>query len=240
MPIAREELVKRGASKRAMPLVQQTRTTMLVAAGDGEALVALLPSPTYLTDTAAKADAVEAALSDRFIAEADAKGATSVQDEAMANLKNWRRRAVKRASRARNQGAAIPAELTVLGRQDSVSTTLTAAHDQVSKLDKLSAEIAKAGPDPAPLIAEGKTLVAALSAADAEQEAARLATFPKAVLDFYAAKGELYFALKAINDAGQELHAGSPADAGKYNLSILNRRSARPTNGDADPVAPTA
>ena len=46
--------------------------------------------------------------------------------------------------------------------------------------------------------------------------------------------------LKVINNAGHELYAGNPAEAGKFNMSILHRQAPPAAAPDAVPVSPAA
>ena len=77
-------------------------------------------------------------------------------------------------------------------------------------------------------IDEGRKIFQALQEADSTQERARSADMPAAVSAFNAKKGELYDMLKVINNAGHELYASNPAEAGKFNMSILHRHAPQP------------
>jgi hypothetical protein len=88
------------------------------------------------------------------------------------------------------------------------------------------------------VVGEGESLVAHLSSVDAAQENARLDRLPKAVADFYEAKGRLYFALKMINDAGRAFHADAVPEAAKFNLAILYRRPHTPPADGEAPATP--
>jgi hypothetical protein len=81
------------------------------------------------------------------------------------------------------------------------------------------------GPGIEPLLEQGRALQAALAAADATQEQARLAALPDKVRDHFAAKGALYLGLKILNDAARELHADDAAAAARFNLKILYRKA---------------
>ena len=85
------------------------------------------------------------------------------------------------------------------------------------------------------LLAEGKTISLALKSSDAEQEVTRFHALPVSVAAFYEQKGLLHVALKAINDAGHELHASDSKSASRYNLSILYRRAGKRASGEAAP-----
>jgi hypothetical protein len=87
------------------------------------------------------------------------------------------------------------------------------------------------------LLAEGKSLIAAMGGAVANHEVKRLKDLPDAVKAFRAQKGLLYIGLKRINDAGGELHSGDARAAAQYNLTILHRHA--PKKKD-DPNAPSA
>jgi hypothetical protein len=87
-------------------------------------------------------------------------------------------------------------------------------------------------------IDEGRQIFQALQDADSTQERARSADLPAAVTAFNAKKGELYNLLKVINNAGHEYYANNPAEAGKFNMTILHRH-APPTAAEPAPPAPT-
>ena len=116
--------------------------------------------------------------------------------------------------------------------------------DQMSKtlslLEKHAADMEKIGLPVQEHLVEGRRLHQALQAADSAQERTRAADMPAATAAFCAKKGELYSMLKVINNAGHELYAGNPAEAGKFNMSILHRQAPPAAAPDAVPVSPAA
>ena len=83
------------------------------------------------------------------------------------------------------------------------------------------------GKDPKVLLDEGKGIWSRLLSADAVQDVKRLRDLPGALRRFYELKGLLYFAIKAINDAGHDLYADDATSASRFNLHILYRRGTR-------------
>lgn len=77
-----------------------------------------------------------------------------------------------------------------------------------------------------------------LQQADSAQEQARAFDLPASVATFYLRKGELYTALKVINNAGHELYAHDLPSAAKFNMSILHLRGPQATEPAPAP-APT-
>jgi hypothetical protein len=71
-------------------------------------------------------------------------------------------------------------------------------------------------------------------------EIKRIKALPTTVRDFYYEKGLLYLGLKAINEAGRELHADSKAEAAKYDLSILYRNTSKKKPAREASSAPTS
>jgi hypothetical protein len=211
-----------GAHHRASYLVQQAGYTLGLAAADGAALSALLP-PNYLDQVAQARNDVDHARQDKVNMEAESKQATNAQNIQVRAAKVWLRKAVKRSQRAQRQGATVAAELTQIGRTQTVPAILEQVSKVLALLASHATELDSLGPPTQPLIDEGQQLYDTLQQVDADQERTRAAVLPASVVAFYTRKGELYVGLKVINDAGHELHAQDPQAAAKYNLSILNR-----------------
>jgi uncharacterized ParB-like nuclease family protein len=131
----------------------------------------------------------------------------------------------------------MPEALVTIGR---VGSGTAALQKQILEMTELASKVATLLPGKGveALIAEGTALAASLGEANAAQSVAHGKALPEAVASFYQEKGRLYYALKAINDAGHELHAADPAAAAKYNLSILHRKAAKRTAPADPPVAP--
>jgi hypothetical protein len=211
-----------GAHYRASYLVQQAGYTLGIAAADGAALSALLP-PNYLDQVTQARNDVDRARQDKVNMEAESKQATNAQNTQVRAAKVWLRKAVKRSQRAQRQGATIAAELTQIGRTQTVPAILQQVSKVLALLASHIAELDSLGPPTQPLIDEGQQLYNTLQQVDADQERTRAAALPASVVAFCTRKGELYLGLKVINDAGHELHAHDPQAAAKYNLSILHR-----------------
>jgi len=146
-------------------------------------------------------------------------------DLSVAALKVWRRAVANRARRLLRAGGSVPAELILIGSNQSVPAILDQSSKVLGLLAENAAALATIGPAVEPLIEQGRKLYQALDQADSAQEKVRASELPASVVAFYAKKGELYTGLKIINDAGHELHAHDPQAAARYNLSILYRRS---------------
>jgi hypothetical protein len=228
-----DEMIEMGARLRGPYLLQQAGYTIGIARADGEALAALLPAG-YLDAVEAARDAVSAATQDRAVLEDEARELTRAQDAQLQAAKVWRRRVVNRGRRMERMGRRVPELLTAIGAARTVPavtaqiTNMTAALE--AQLEAMGGETAR------PLLDEGRTILTALSQVDAQQESARLTTLPQRVRDYYQAKGTLYIGLKALNDAGRELHSDDPARAVAYNLRILHRR----VGGSGPSPAPAA
>jgi hypothetical protein len=120
-------------------------------------------------------------------------------------------------------GRDLPPELgkvsspaTVPGMLEHVSQTLSLLAQHAPDMEAIGLPVQTH-------IEEGRKIFAAPQAADSAQERARSADMPAAVAAFCAKKGELCSMLKVINNAGQEHFANNPAEAGKFNMSILHR-----------------
>jgi len=230
-------LARTGNRLRAAFLVQQAQYTLEVANADGPALWALLPAgyERAMRDTM---QSLERRRNEKTFAEEESRLATIAQNDWMAQGKIWRRKVVARARRATRLGKEMPETLLRIGRAWSVQALLGQIIDMVHLLEQYAGDIPGGVAD---LVAEGREIARELSTADAKQEAARLAELPQAVRAYYADKGRLYFGIKAINDAGRELHAEDTTMAARYNLSILHRRPSRSKSdiGATTPDAPS-
>jgi hypothetical protein len=216
------ELAKMGQRFRTSPLVQQGRYTVGTAIGEGPPMAALLPTG-HLDETAQLCDSVDKARQDKAVMAAEAKQATGAQNDSARDLKVWLQKAVNRAVRAYHMGVPLPDELTVMGHLQTVPALLDKSSKVLGLLTEHASTLVKVGPEVQPLIDEGKKKYQALEQADTLQEQARVSDLPAAVFAFYVAKAKLYLALKIINSAGHELHAGDPRASARYNLSILHR-----------------
>lgn len=215
----------------------QAGYTLGIAAADGAALAALLPAG-FLEEVGRVRDEVDKARLGATGAAIEAKQATSTQNNHLRGIKVWQRKVSRRAKRAVHAGLSVPAELAIIGSNQAVPATLEQATKLVHLLAQNAATLATVGPDVQPLIDEGRELCRFLDQADSAQEQTRAAQLPAAVAAFYAKKGELYTALKIINDAGHELHADDAAAAARYNLSILHRRPTKPAATAPTPTPP--
>jgi len=220
-------LARIGNRLRVEYLVQQAHYTLEVAHADGAALWALLPDGAE-RNLHALMLSLERRWEERNIAEEESRIATMAQNDWIARGKVWRRKVVSRAKMASRLGKELPDKLLRIGRADTVQPLLMQMTEMVHLLEQHATDMATSVRD---LVAEGRDIIQQLSTVDAKQEAKRLAELPQAVRAFQADKGRLYLAIKAINDAGRELHADDSSRAARYNLSILHRRPARSKSG---------
>jgi hypothetical protein len=227
-----------GVRFRASYLLQQAGYTLGIAAAEGADLTALLPAG-FLDKVTGLRDEVDKALQDKTIRAVEAKQATSTQNQQMREGAIWGRKVGKRCQNAVQLGAVLPAELGRVSSPQTVPGMLEQMSKTLALLGEHAAAIDAVGPATQPLIDEGRSIYQALQAADSTQERARAADVPAAVAAFYAKKGELYSALKVINNAGHELYAHDLAAAAKYNLSILHRRATQAAAPAPNPPAPT-
>jgi hypothetical protein len=220
-------------------LVQQAGYTLGIAALAGTPLAGLLPA-NFLDEATVVRDDVDKLRQDKTAMVAEAKQATGTQNSALREVKDWRRTVASRCLRAVHAGVPMPDELTQMGNPRTVPSVLDALSKTISLLKENAAALATVGPDVAPLIERGSKLYQTLDQADSTQEQARSAELPAAAIDFNAKKGELYTALKIINEAGHELYSKEPEASARFNLSLLYRRGhqAGPTGEPAAAPAP--
>lgn len=229
--LPKNELAVIGGRYQAARLVQQVGYTLGIAHADGPGVEALLPKG-YLDETAAARDEVDKARQDKTIAASEAKQTTDTQNDQVKAAKVWRQQVVSRALRAVHLGIRVPGELTAMGSPHAVPAVLDLTSRMLGLLGENAESLARAGADMAPIIQEGHAIYAALQSADNEQKLAHAASLPAALTAFAIKKGELYSALKVINEAGHEYWAQNPQSSARYNLSILYHRpsySAAPT-----------
>lgn len=229
-----ETLLRYGARYRTGYLLEQARYTCALASSETGGL--LLPDG-YLARVEEAILRVEAMRDDREAISVASKMATSKQNAAFEEAKLWRRKVASRTQRAARMGVRLPSELLVIRR----ATTVPAILEYVGltlRLLRANAELLRSVGDVKPFIEEGQKIHDLLASADATQEMKRLAELPAAVRCLWRSKGELYVALKVINDAGRELHQSDPERASRYHLRILHRRGAKYGEPDT-PEAPS-
>lgn len=216
-------LVRYGTRYRTRYLLEQARYTLKLAGGEKPPLE--LPTD-YLSRIERAVARLEETRQDRELAEVESQLATSRQNAFVSDGKVWRRTVATRAQMAARLGATVPKELLVIGRVHTVPALLDSMGTMLRLLTEFAPVLSCAG-DIEPLIAEGRSIQAALAEADAEQEVKRLHELPAKVRELLRLKGELYVAIKVVNDAGRGRHMRNPHTASRYNLSILHRRGAR-------------
>lgn len=226
-----------GVRFRAPYLVQQAGYTLGIAAAEGAGLTALLPAG-FLDKVAGLRDDVDKAMQDKTIRTVEAKQATSTQNQHLREGTIWGRKVGKRCQSAVQLGATLPAELGRVSSPQTVPGVLEQMSKTLALLTENAAAMDAVGPATQPLIDDGRTIFQALQTADSTQERARAADVPASVAAFYAKKGELYSALKVVNNAGHELYAHDLAAAAKYNMSILHRHGPQAAPAPTPP-APT-
>lgn len=227
-----------GLRFRSSYLVQQAGYTLGLAALAGTPLAGKLP-PNFLDRTAAVRDEVDKAMQDKTLRTAEARQATSTQNQLQRAGKVWVRGVGKRCQSGMQLGANLPPELgkvsspaTVPGMLEQMSKTLTLLAKHAPDMETIGMPVQSN-------LDEGRKIFQALQEADSTQERARSADMPAAVTAFCAKKGELYTLLKVINNAGHELYANNPAEAGKFNMTILHRHAPPAAVPDPTPPAPT-
>jgi hypothetical protein len=138
---------------------------------------------------------------------------------------------VRRAKKSKVMGYEVPGTLLSMDGAESVPAVAVQIDSMVKLLETHGKELP--GVPLAPVIKEGNALVASIRELDQLQEVKRIRTLPATVRDFYYEKGLLFMGIKAINEAGRELHAGNKAEAAKYDLAILHRNMGRKKNDAA-------
>jgi hypothetical protein len=239
--LAVADLTTIGARLRAQYLLQQANYTIELARTEGEPLTKLM-SPGLLDKASKARDKVAQAFEDRTVKAADSKLATGSQNVAARAVRDWGRRAVARSMAAMRTGIILPDVMADAFNARTVPTLIAQAQRELGLLTEHAEAMDKVGAPTQPLIDEGRALLAALLAADGNQELTRAASLPGVVSDFYARKAELYIAIQMINDAGHELYAHDPQSSSRFNMSVLYRRhgaaAAEPTPAPTPP-APT-
>ena len=231
--IPREKIIEIGRRVMTDFLAEQGGYTLGIAAAEGEALTDLLPEG-FIDYAQGLRDQVNLSRKDKTLMAEESKDATSVQNDAASRAKVWRRRAVRRATRATRFGHSKPDGLLKIGNVSTLAGLTGQLKEMTALYEKHLAKMP--GKDPTVLLDEGKAILSLLSTADADQDVKRLRDLPGALRRFYELKGLLYFAIKAINDAGHELYADDATSASRFNLHILYRRGTRrkPEAGEPD------
>lgn len=222
-----------GLRFRGAYLIQQAGYTLELAARVGKALTDKIP-PNFLEHTAALCEQLGQAMQDKTVRVAEARRATATQNQLQRDGKIWVRVVGKRCRSGMELGVHLPSELGKLSSPPSAPGLLEQMTKTLGLLARHAADMEKVGMPVQTNIAEGQKIFQALQLAESIQERTRASDMPAAVTAFNAKKGELYGALKIINNAGHELYANDPAGASKFNMSILHRRPAKPS----EPVSP--
>lgn len=222
--VSKEKLVEVGSRFRAMYLVEQAGYTLGIAAKDGQALCDLLPEG-FLKEMDGVVGEVKAAMQDKELMKEEAKDATRQQNLASERAKVWRRKVVRRATRAMRLGESIPDGLLAVGRTRKIPELQGQLEVMIKLFEENISKMPGKGADQ--LLAEGREILDVFRSSDAAQEVKRLKSLPDSVVSFYEKKGLLYTGLKAVNDAGHELWADETEAAGRYNLSILHRNAGK-------------
>lgn len=228
-----DTVIRTGSHLRAGPLSLQAGYTLKLAAGEREKLVKRIGQPT-LDGAVVLQRAVDPLAGDRTVAAAEAKGKTQSQGTAVHEAILWRREAIKLGGMLKRRG--VPGAEN-LARITSPDRTLAKLAVELNEKIALVGQVAKDAPNPdyPPELAQrGRTALANLQERDAAQEL-DIANLPPKTREEYLVKGLLYLVLKQINDAGQGLHVGNPAEAARYNLGILYRSGFRPGKEEGPP-----
>jgi hypothetical protein len=220
-------------------LVQQAGYTLGVAALEGTALAGKLPA-NFLDRAAILRNDVDKALQDKTVLAAEARQATTTQNQHQRDATVWVRGGGKRCQNAMQLGAALPPEMGKVSCPQAVPAVLEQMSKTLALLTENVAAMDAIGAPTQPLIDEGQMIFKSLQDADSTQERLRAADMPAAVTAFCLKKAELYDALKIINNAGHELYAHNLAEAGKFNMSILHRRGPQAAAPEPTPPASPA
>jgi hypothetical protein len=230
----KDDVIALGARNRSSYLLQQHGYTMGIARLDGDDLVQHL-TPTYLEEVDACAERLREAQKNKVVAAEESKGSTQHVNGIMSRAKVWRQKVVRRAKKSKLMGYEVPGTLLSLNGAESVAAVAVQIDSMVKLLETHGEELP--GVPLEPVIREGNALVASIRELDQLQEVKRIKTLPSTVRDFYYEKGLLYLGIKAINEAGRELHADNKAEAAKYDLSILYRNAGKRKTADTAPSA---
>ncbi len=225
----KDDVIVIGARNRAAYLLQQYGYTMGIAREEAADLIPHL-TPTYLDEVDACAESLREAQKSRVAAEEESKSSTQQVNDVMVRAKSWRAAVVNRAKKARYMGIEVPAGLCRTNGAAGVADVAVQI-DSMVKLLQTDGERLPGTPIEK-VIRTGKELADAVRSLDQAQEVKRLSGLPAAVRDFYYNKGLLYLGIKAINEAGRELHSGDKAAAARYDLSILHRHAGRKKESD--------
>jgi hypothetical protein len=178
-------------------------------------------------------------MQDKAVWTAESRQATSVQNQCQRDGKIWVRGLGKCCQSAIQLGVNLPSELGKVSSPATVPGMLEQMSKTLSLLGQYAPAMEEIGLPVQSHIGEGHKIFAALQAADSTQERARSPDMPAAVAAFCSKKGELYSMLKVINKAGHDLFANNPAEAGRFNMSILHRYAPPIAEPAPTPPAPT-
>jgi hypothetical protein len=152
--------------------------------------------------------------------------------------KEWRRKVTAMGKKSAKLEGDVPDILTVMTKAKTVPEVIAQVEAMLKMLPARRNELVCEELDD--YISEGESIVDGLKTADANQEVTHSKHLSDTVAEFYYQKGMLFFALKAVNEAGHELHYKSPVDSSKYNMSILYRHVGRKTKSQAAEPQKTA
>jgi hypothetical protein len=222
MPITNlpdDELIQAGLRVNTGRLLQQTGYTLALVRSEPEVL-ALLPSG-FDQEVETAAGEVKKGIEDTTVARFESKRSTSAQGESLHGLKAWARKAAAFGKGLARDGVEVPRELLVVGPAKSAISLI---HEDALRKAGLLESLGLDGfwrDRAAALAAEGRRRAAELGTASATQDLLQ-GGLPEAVRRHSRHEGIVYTGLKRINYAGQEYHAGEPARAARYNLSLLH------------------
>jgi hypothetical protein len=230
----REDVVVMGARFRAGYLIEQFGYTMGLAQLDGDTIARHMPAG-FMDRFQGHADAVSAARQNRTLLAAESKDSTQSVTDAVRLAKEWRRKVTAMGKKSAAFDNDVPDILTVMSKAKTVPEVIAQMEAMVKMLAARKDNLVCA--ELGDYIAEGESIVRTLKTADANQEVTHSKHLTDAVAEFYYQKGMLFQALKAVNEAGHELHYKHPVDSAKYNMSILYRHVGRKKHAKEDPAA---
>ncbi len=219
--VCNEDLLAIGARVRAEKLLAQADYTLKTATKEGRALESILPKG-YLSEVRDTREQLAQARRSKVIQEAEKRDVEEFVTQAFHEAKVWRRQVAHRAQQALHQGVPVKEEIF---RIREARTAEALSKNILQMIDLLEPHRDKLpGQDWEKVFQEGRRLAETLSATVAPSEKS-LRDLPEDVREFYETKGQLYMALKVINDAGWALHSDSSTAAAKFNFETMYKPS---------------
>ncbi len=216
--VSSNDLVKVGCRIPSDRLLDQVEQTMKVVTKEQKALQDLLPKGFIEEIKRVQAD-LQTSRASAQIRDREREDSNRFEHKAFHEAKVWRRQVASRAQRAIHLGEPVDEALANVSPAPTENALAAEVNRMLSLLERQGDHLP--GQQVDKLIQRGKSIAETLGPSSLQEIEKRVATLQEPVKQFYSRKGELYLALKAINDAGRELHADSPTAAAAYNLEKL-------------------